>query len=118
PEGRAPILVPLRAGTSSRPLFLVHALGGDVLHLRPLALALDTDRPVHGLQARGLDPRYEPHTTVEEMAASYVEVIRAAQPDGPVAVAGYSLGGLVAYEIARRLRATGTAVDALGLIDT
>jgi acetoacetyl-CoA synthetase len=118
PEGRAPILVPLRAGSSERPVFVVHALGGDVLHLRPLALALDTDRAVHGLQARGLDPRYPPHTSVEEMAASYVEVIRAVRGDGPVALAGYSMGGLIAFEIARRLRGTGTTVDALALIDS
>jgi acetoacetyl-CoA synthetase len=118
PDSRSPILVPLRAGTADRPLFLVHALGGDVLHLRPLALALDTNRPVHGLQARGLDPRFEPHTTVEEMAASYVQVIRATQASGPVALAGYSLGGLVAFEMARVLQASGTPVDTLALIDS
>jgi acetoacetyl-CoA synthetase len=118
PEGRAPILVPLRAGRDERPLFIVHAMGGDVLHVRPLAVALETDRAVHGLQARGLDPRYAPHTSVEEMAASYVEVIRAVRGDGPVALTGYSMGGLIAFEMARMLRGTGIEVETLALIDS
>jgi acetoacetyl-CoA synthetase len=116
-DQRAPILVPMRGGTSDRSLFVVHAMGGDVLHVRPLALALDTGRPVYGLQARGMDPRYEPQTSVEEMAATYIDVIRLVQPNGPYAIAGYSMGGLVAYEMARRLSAAGERVEMLALID-
>src|SRR3954471_14142462 len=69
-------LVLLRPGTGERPLFLVHSLFGDVLSMRPLAPHLDTDRPVYGLQARGLDPAVEPHASVAEMAGAYVESIR------------------------------------------
>jgi acetoacetyl-CoA synthetase len=116
-DARAPILVPMRAGTG-QPLFVVHALGGDVLHIRPLALALDTDRPVYGLQAVGVDPRFEPQRTIEEMASTYVAFIRIVQPDGPYALTGYSMGGLVAFEIAQRLRADGQQVDTLALLDT
>jgi acetoacetyl-CoA synthetase len=117
-ERRAPILIPLRAGSGERPLFVVHAMGGDVLHVRPLALALDTDRPIYGLQARGVNPRYEPQTSVEEMASTYVDVIRLVQPTGPYALTGYSMGGLLAFDMARRLSAAGERVDSLALIDT
>ena len=60
PAERFPALQPLRPGTGGSPLFVVHALHGDVLFFRPLALLMSTDRPVYGLQARGLDPREEP----------------------------------------------------------
>lgn len=117
-DRRAPILVPMRPGRGDRPLFIVHAINGDMLHGRPLAMALETDRPVYGLQARGLDPQQAPDTTVEEMASTYVEVVRLVQPRGPYALAGYSLGGLVAFEMAQRLSDAGELVDTVALIDS
>jgi acetoacetyl-CoA synthetase len=78
---------------------------------------LRTERPVYGLQARGLDPELDPHERVEDMASSYVETMLSVQRDGPFAVAGFSFGGLVAYEIARVLESRGHAVDWLGLLD-
>jgi acetoacetyl-CoA synthetase len=110
-------LVTVRPGSGERPLFVVHALHGDVMFLRPLALRLATERPIYGLQAIGLDPRREPQRSVEEMAETYVENIRSAQPHGPYALAGYSFGGLVAFEMANRLAARGEAVDLLALIE-
>jgi acetoacetyl-CoA synthetase len=117
-EHRVPTLLLLRPGTGDRPVFLVHSRGGDVLNLRPLALRLDTDRPVYGLQARGLDPLQKPQTRVEEMAESYEQAIRSVQASGPYTLAGYSFGGLVAFEMARRLTAAGDGVGVLALIDT
>jgi acetoacetyl-CoA synthetase len=52
------------------------------------------------------------------MASTYVALIRSVQPDGPYALTGYSMGGLVAFEIAQRLRADGQQVDMLALLDT
>jgi acetoacetyl-CoA synthetase len=117
PEARAEPFVLLSPGGGGRPLFIVHSLWGDVLPLRPLALALGTDRPVYGLQARGLNPGLTPQNRVEEMAATYLETVRSIQPAGPYAIAGYSFGGLVAFEMARVLRERGEAIDWLGLID-
>jgi acetoacetyl-CoA synthetase len=117
-EQRVPSLVLLRPGTGERPVFLVHSLTGDVLQLRAFALALQTDRPVYGVQARGLDPCQEPQTRVEDMAASYVDAIRSIQPAGPYSLGGHSFGGLVAYEMARRLTELGDRVDRLAIIDT
>ena len=117
-DRRVPTLVSLRPGTAGRPVFLTHTLNGDVLILRGLAFALETDRPVYRLQARGLDPGEEPQTRVEEMAETYLEAIRSVQPDGPYTLVGYSFGGLVALEMGRQLRDAGERVDWIGLVDT
>ena len=109
-------LVLMRSGSGDPPLFLVHSIWGDVLGMRQIAVAMRGDVPVYGLRARGLQGE-EPQRSVEEMAASYVEVIRAQQPEGPYRVAGHSFGGLLAFEIARLLEEQGQAVDWLGLID-
>jgi acetoacetyl-CoA synthetase len=115
---RVPSLVLLRTGSDDRPVFLIHSLYGDVLSMRPLAMRLDVGRPVYGLQARGLNPDEEPQTSVDEMADSYIEIVRSAQPAGPYALGGHSYGGLVAFEMARRLERLGERVEWLGLIDT
>jgi acetoacetyl-CoA synthetase len=116
-DARAPTFVLMRAGTGERPTFIAHDVSGGVLALLPLATRLQTDRPVYGLQARGLDSRHEPQTRVEEMADSCVQAIRTVQPLGPYTLIGYSFGGLVALEIARRLTALGAQVDLLAMID-
>jgi acetoacetyl-CoA synthetase len=118
PEREAPrALVLLRPGSDGPPLFLVHSLFGDALSMRPMAMAMSTSRSVYGLQARGLDPSEQPDSSVESMAARYVEEIRALQPDGPYTLGGHSLGALVAFEMARRLTELGASVEWLGLID-
>jgi acetoacetyl-CoA synthetase len=111
-------VVTLRAGSRSRPFFLVHGLGGNVLELIALVQALRTSRAVLALQARGLEPGRAPHTSVQSMAADYVDEIQRIQPRGPYAIAGFSFGGLVAFEMTQILHARGEAVEFLGLIDT
>jgi amino acid adenylation domain-containing protein len=121
--GRSGVLVPLHEPArvaGEPPLFLVHAVGGAVFAYRPLAEALAAagpPPPVYGLQARGLTPGEAPHETVEEMAEAYLEAVADARPRGPYRLGGWSLGALVAYEMARRLQARGEAVELLALID-
>jgi acetoacetyl-CoA synthetase len=117
PDRRSAPLVLMRPGTGGPPLFLVHSIWGDVLGMRQIALALTTDIPVYGLRARGVNPDQEPQGSVEEMASSYVELIRAEQPHGPYRVSGHSFGALIAFEIARQLTAAGEEVAWLGMID-
>ena len=74
--------------------------------------------PVIGIQARGLAGKDPPLTTVEAMAAEYLREVKARQPDGPYNLCGYSFGGLVAFEMARRLRESGDEVALVGLFDT
>jgi acetoacetyl-CoA synthetase len=116
PARRTGRLVLMRRG-SGAPLFLVHSLWGDVLGMRQLARAIESDIPVYGLRARGLDPDEEPQASVEELARTYVKTVRTVQPEGPYRVAGHSFGALVAFELARKLEEDGAEVGWLGLID-
>jgi amino acid adenylation domain-containing protein len=112
-------VVPLQRGASeSRPLFLVHPHGGTVFCYHALARALGTDQAVFGLQSRGLSDGEEALSTIEEMATLYVDAIRRVQPQGPYHVAGWSLGGRIAFELARQLEQARQEVGFLGIFDT
>jgi amino acid adenylation domain-containing protein len=116
-EDEQEILVRVRPGTAERmPFFCVHGAGGNVLSMRPLAMALPPDLPVYFLQAKGLDGS-APFETVEETAQYYVDEIRKVQPHGPYQLGGGSYGGLVAFEMARVLEQLGEPVAALIMID-
>jgi acetoacetyl-CoA synthetase len=109
-------LVCLNDGEGAPPLFVVHGLGGTVIELSKVAKLIRHGGPVYGVQAKGLDGILSPLTTVEDMAAYYVDAIREVQPEGPYYLAGYSFGGLVALEMARRLKEQHDDVELL-LID-
>jgi len=111
-------LVPLQPEGTQPPLYCMHAAGGDVLFYRDLARHLGRDQPVYGLQARGMSRIETTHNSVEEMAAYYLDAIRAFQPQGPYYLGGSSFGGLVAFEMARQLDALGQPVGLLALFDT
>nr|WP_301542280.1 non-ribosomal peptide synthetase [Pyxidicoccus fallax] len=110
-------LVPIQGDGSQRPLFLVHPVGGNVLGYARLARRLGPDQPVYGLQSQGLDGQQPSLESIEEMAALYLEAIRAIQPRGPYRLGGWSMGAVVAFEMARQLHARGEAVELLALID-
>ena len=111
-------LVPIQPEGDRTPFFCIHGLGGTVLRFNALARAMGTDRPFYGLQAQGLEGDRDFHTRVEEMASFYIKEIRALQPEGPYNIGGYSLGGLIAFEMARQLQADGQEVGVLALLDT
>lgn len=106
-------LVSIQPQGSKAPLFCVHGGAGTVLLFNALAGHLAPDRPVYGLQARGLYGRDLPHTTVADMAAHYVKEMRSLQPHGPYLVGGWCFGGIVAYEIAQQLGRMGEKLDLL-----
>ncbi|MDR5857035.1 acetoacetate--CoA ligase [Caballeronia sp. LZ062] len=110
-------LVQMRAGRG-RPLFMVHSITGSVMECLTLAGTLQSERPVYGLQAQGLDGDEPPQRSVEDMARAYVLRMRGVQPTGPYALVGYSFGGLVAFEIAQQLVAAGEKIEMLCLLDT
>lgn len=111
-------LVAIQPEGSRPPLFCVHAAGANVLIYRPLSRHLGNNQPLFALQARGLDGRTKPLTTVEEMAALYISEIRAFQPRGPYFLLGASFGGLVIYEMAQQLLAQGQKVALLAMLNT
>src|SRR5204863_4923379 len=82
-----------------------------------LANRLGDDQPVYGLQPRGLDGIAEPHHTIEATAQEYLHEIRVLRPQGPYHLAGYSLGGLVVFEMARQLAAAGQQIGLLAMLD-
>jgi len=118
PAQEEPLTVVVQAGDGRAPLWLLHPVGGHVVFGNWLRAGMSPTQPILGIQARGLDGKHAPLTTVEAMAALYVDVIRAAQPYGPYFVAGPSMGGYLAVEIAIRLRALGEEVALLALLDT
>ncbi len=111
-------LVPLQPEGSGDPLFFVHGLGGDLYENVGLARLMPPDLPCFGVQAVGLDGKSEKHLTVEDMAAHYVKELIAFQSEGPFYLVGYSLGGLIAFEIAQQLHRVGRRVALLALLDT
>jgi len=120
-EHRAPgcgSLVLLKAGAGPPPVFIIHGVGGNVVEILPTARRMAYPGAVIGIRARGLARGEMPHSSVEAMAADYLEEIKARQPNGPYCLCGYSFGGLVAFEIARRLSESGNEVGFVGLFDT
>ncbi|MEU8822744.1 non-ribosomal peptide synthetase [Streptomyces sp. NPDC048636] len=107
-------VVPLQTGGEKTPLFCVHPGVGEVLVFVNLAKYFVGDRPFYALRARGFNEGEKPFASFEEMVDTYVRAIRARQPHGPYAVAGYSYGGAVAFEIAKALEAEGERVDFIG----
>jgi acetoacetyl-CoA synthetase len=108
----------LRAGDTKRPLFLAPGLLGEPLGLRPLAHSIDAGRAVYGLRGRGLMDSERAVDRVEDMAQGQVGALRALQPNGPYSLLGFSLGGAVVVEMARRLIDAGEEVEFVGMIDT
>jgi non-ribosomal peptide synthetase component F/thioesterase domain-containing protein/acyl carrier protein len=120
-ERRAPgstPLVTLKAGDGLPPLFFIHGVGGNVVEILPAARRVTYPGAVIGIRARGVVRGEVPLTSIEAMATDYLREIKARQPNGPYYLCGYSSGGLVAFELARRLSESGDAVGLVGLFDT
>ncbi|HEY4640151.1 MAG TPA: amino acid adenylation domain-containing protein [Thermoanaerobaculia bacterium] len=112
-------LVAIRRGGSRPPLFLVHPVGGGVLCYAALSRHLGDEQPVYGIQSPSLlDDAEEQYDNLIDLAARYVELIRGVQPEGPYRLGGWSLGGVIAFEIARQLDRAGDEVSLLALIDS
>lgn len=117
PFGAIPELVPIKHG-SRPPLFVAHIMGGLLRSYQELASQLDPEQPVYGLQARGIFDTSPPDSSLDVIASHCIATMRAVQPQGPYLIAGYSSGGVVAYEMAQQLRRDGVQVGLLVMIDT
>jgi amino acid adenylation domain-containing protein len=111
-------LAAIQTQGSQPPLFCVHPVGGTVFCYLPLARALGPDQPLYGLQSIGFVGGREPLSTVGEIAGTYLAALRSVQPRGPYRLAGWSMGGVIAYEMARRLIALDEEVAVLVLLDS
>ncbi|NEP47067.1 MAG: hypothetical protein F6K35_50980, partial [Okeania sp. SIO2H7] len=111
-------LVAIQPQGSKPPLFISHGIFGNVMNFKDLAGYLGKDQPLYGIQARGLDGKETPLSSLEEMAARNIEVIKTVQPQGPYFLGGFSFGGLIAFEMSQQLFKAGEKVAFLGLFDT
>lgn len=117
PPAETATIVPLSLEGSGAPLFCIHPAGGTVFCYRELAQRLAGYCPVYGVQARGVDGTEKPHASLAEMASDYAEAIHGAVAAGPIHLAGWSLGGNIAQEVARQLHSRGRRVETLALLD-
>ncbi|KJZ71733.1 hypothetical protein HIM_08875 [Hirsutella minnesotensis 3608] len=97
-------VVTMEPGGNKTPLWLVHPGVGEVLVFVGLARHLK-DRPIYALRARGFEPGQVAFGSISEAVETYVAAVRRRQPHGPYAVAGYSYGTMLAFEMAKKLDA-------------
>jgi acyl transferase domain-containing protein/thioesterase domain-containing protein/SAM-dependent methyltransferase len=107
----------LRAGGEGVPVFLAPPASGSALGYRHLAAAAPGDRPWFGLDARGLHDGARPADRFEALAAQHLEAVRQVRPHGPYVLGGWSIGAMVAHEMARQLVAAGEPVALLLCLD-
>jgi amino acid adenylation domain-containing protein len=110
-------LVPIQRAGNREPIFCVHPFFGMAHCYQELSRLLGPDQPFYGLQCYGLEADQAPLSTIPEMAKFYLHNIRTVQPHGPYQLAGWSMGALIAYEIAGQLAAEGQTVSFLGLFE-
>lgn len=111
-------LILLKSGTQRTPVFIASGLGGGPAEFFHLVKFIRAPNPIFGLQPKGTEGFDEPSERIEEMADFYLNAVVRFQPEGPYILAGYSLGGLVALEMARSLRAAGQQIALLVMIDS
>jgi thioesterase domain-containing protein len=117
PDSPDPLLVPLRPQGSGSPLFLIHPIEGSLTGYAALLPQLGSEQPVWGVRAAGFIEGEAPTRTIEAMATRYLDSLRAVQPVGPYRLGGWSMGGLIAYEMGRQLLERGDRVEFLAVID-
>lgn len=112
--------IPVRQYGEASPLFLLHDGMGNISFGFELAHDIDKNITVYVLPWPS--PESEQPSSIEEMASSMIVHIKKTRPNGlaspKCAIAGYSSGGIISYEITKQLTNSGYPVSFLGLIDT
>jgi len=116
PGGSGP-LVELNTAAGLPPLFLIHPVGGTVSAYLPLGQELADTFKVYGLESPALSHAGPIAHSLADLVLDYTRRIRAVQPAGPYRLAGWSMGGVIAFEMARRLELDGVDVELLILLD-
>ena len=118
-NGLPACLIPIRSGSiQKKPLFLVHAIGGDVMYYHDLVSYLDNDYAIYGIQARTLEDKTIHYYSIEDIIYPYINAISAVQKEGPYYLIGSSLGGMLVYEMAQQFYTQGKEVALLAMLDT
>jgi amino acid adenylation domain-containing protein len=116
--GAGGVLVPLHTSGDYPPLFMIAGAGGHVFAFHKFARLLGPQFNVYGMKAIGVDGTEPPLESISEIAKRYVAEITKANPDGPYVVSGYSVGGIVAFELALQLQQAGKKVSRVLIFDT
>lgn len=110
-------LVPLKPNGKKVPIYIIHGAGLNVLNFVNLSKHFDEDQPVYGIQ--GTEKSYDQwFNSIEEMASHYIDAIVKTDPNGPYALAGFSFGGVVAFEMTRQLKEQRKKVSLTALLDS
>ena len=115
--GGPPGLLTFRKDGSCAPLFLAAPAIGTSLCYRELATRLSTDQPVYGIESPGLSPGARLPRRIEEIAEHHVEVVRRTRPHGPYVLGGWSVGAIVAHEMARQFAGRGEDTELVLCLD-
>ncbi len=111
-------LISIKSSGDKNPVFCFHGVGGNVLNYMSLVPALGESRPLIGLQSRGMDGMQPMASSVEDMVRFYINEMKALQPHGPYFLAGGSMGGMIALEVAQQLTRQGDKIEKLVMFDT
>ncbi|MDC0707422.1 SDR family NAD(P)-dependent oxidoreductase [Stigmatella sp. ncwal1] len=117
-SGPCPELLTVNPGGQATPSFWFHGAPGLAQMYYRLSDSLGPNYPFYALQARGVDGKSAPFTTLRGMIDHYIDAIRGVQPRGPYVLGGYSFGGLLAFEAAQQLKRRGEEVKHLVMFDT
>ena len=111
-------LVPIKPNGKKVPLFMIHGGGLDVLSYVNLSKHFDDDQPFYGIQGTGPKGYGDWYESIEDMAAQYIDAIVKVNPKGPYALAGFCVGGVVAFEMTRQLKEQGKEVSMTLILDS
>jgi thioesterase domain-containing protein len=110
-------IVPLQTEGTQPSLYCMHAVSGSAYSYVGLARLLGADQPVYGFEAPGFDNDRPPVRSLPALAAEYTATLREFQPEGEYQLLGWSLGGVLVFEMAKRLVAAGEKVSSIILVD-
>lgn len=111
-------LIPIQPNGDKVPLYMVHGIGLNVLGYRSMVAQLKADQPVYGLQAFDDENEKTIYNSIESIAEFYNSEVLKHNPTGPYAIGGYSIGGIIAFEMVKQLKAKGKNVELLAMFDT
>lgn len=112
------ILIPLQAKGDKTPIFAVPGAGGNALSMQQLSHVLGNKQPFYCLEPVGLDGYATPMASVEEIAEFNLLALKSVQPTSSYRLLGYSNGGIVAFEMARKLLDRGEKISSVTMLDS